>query len=275
MDDGGPATTKWNDSRCNWGEATITRSRQRHPAYPPRYESVRSKLTEAICNICFQEATQPARRAELENKSKDCGPGQDADPAVGGTTRVGSPSPHPAFRVSRIPATQPDASTKRVEGRCHCHLSYSSCPFGLSTSLQLEEEVAGYQSRQKSSSSYRGPHLARMEVRALGCTSRATCRGIELVSEVFHCWNRLIQRNPGTSLDACVSDPGSLSGAVRATLRSRAGCFFYWRQVSTVSGNQGRQQRQHSIGKRSTWMEPKRSTSLGHANWEHKNFHES
>ena len=33
-------------------------------------------------------------------------------------------------RVSRIPATRPQALTARVKGKYHCHLSLSFCPFG-------------------------------------------------------------------------------------------------------------------------------------------------
>ena len=96
VDDLSPATTTWNDPRCNLRRSN-DHTASSATSCSSKCESLRSKLTYATCNNC---------RASCE---------QDADLGVEETTRAGSPSPHPGLRVSRIQATAPNASTERVE----------------------------------------------------------------------------------------------------------------------------------------------------------------
>ena len=92
---------------------------------------VRLKLTGATCKHPHTSSTSHARRAEIENRSEDSGPGQDADVGVGGwSIGVGGSSLHPAFRLFCIPTARPRVLTTRVEGKCHCFLSWSFCLFG-------------------------------------------------------------------------------------------------------------------------------------------------
>ena len=112
VDDGGPATTKWNDPRRNsWRSNDTTASSPTSGS--SRWESMRSKLTEATCNIRRREARPPARRVEQK---------QHLWAWAGRRPRC--------RRDHR--STRPNAPTARVEGRCHCHLSCSFCSFDLS-----------------------------------------------------------------------------------------------------------------------------------------------
>ena len=111
----------------------------------------------------FYKRRRRLRAALLENTSKDCGPGQDADLGVGGTTRVGGPSPQPAF-------TRPQASTARVKGSVAVAYPGHSVPSANPNfSFHLGEVVVEgggrrrgrrrgwYQSWEESGSAYRGP----------------------------------------------------------------------------------------------------------------------
>ena len=94
-------------------------------------------MTEATCSI-RKQAARRLHAAVLEGKSNAGGPRQGADPGVGGTTGVGGPSLHPAFRVSCIPATRPwKGNVTTCPG--------PSVPSANSTSASRLEEVEGGQ----------------------------------------------------------------------------------------------------------------------------------